>query len=447
MIERRALLAASTGLAAAYAIGSRARAQAARTPIVWWHAMTATNGEQVNRIVQQFNASQDKAEVTAVYKGTYPDVLTATVAAFRAGKAPHVAQIFEVGTGSMLAAGKAVKQIWQLAQESGVTIDPAQFIPAVRGYYSLADGRLASMPFNSSTAVAWYNKDAFEKAGLDPEKPPVTWPEMVAACGQLKARNAIEIPMMTSWPSWIQFEQYSAIHNLPYATLADGFKGLGAELVFNSPAHVKQLQRLMDMSRQGTFRYGGRGDAPENLFPAGTAAIMFESSGNRGLYSRSAKFRWGEAMLPYDPDIIAAPNNSIIGGASLWAMTAPDRTAAEYQAVAALVAFIAQPEQVALWQEKTGYIPITDAGYQLSRQQGWYEQNVGADIPIRQLTRGHVTENSMGLRLGRLPEIRTILEEEVERALQGGQTAQAALDAAVLRGNKVLREFERSVPT
>ena len=110
---------------------------------------------------------------------------------------------------------------------------------------------------------------------------------------------------------------------------------------------MKHLQRLMDMAREGTFRYGGRGDAPENLFPAGTAAIMFESSGDRGLYSRARKFRWGEAMLPYDPEVIAEPNNSIIGGASLWTMTAPDRSDAEYKGVAQLLAFIAQPEQVA----------------------------------------------------------------------------------------------------
>ncbi|MBV9653170.1 MAG: sn-glycerol-3-phosphate ABC transporter substrate-binding protein UgpB [Acetobacteraceae bacterium] len=444
-MKRREVIAASAGLAVSGLFGTRSSAQSARTPIVWWHAMTAANAEQVNRVAADFNASQDRAEITAVYKGTYPDLLNATIAAFRAGQAPHVAQIFEVGTGSMLAAGKAVKQNWQLAQEAGVTIDPAQFVPAVRGYYSLPDGRLASMPFNSSTAVMWYNKDAFAAAGLDPEQPPATWPGLVSACAQLKAKNAIEVPMMTSWPSWIQFEQYSAIHDLPFATEADGFNGLGAELVFNSPAHARHLQRLMDMSRDGTFRYGGRGDAPENLFPAGTAAIMFESSGNRGLYSRTSKFRWGEAMLPFDPAVIAAPNNAIIGGASLWAMTAPNRTAEEYRAVGALMAFIAEPDQVALWHQKTGYIPTTEAGYELSRQQGWYEQNPGADIPIRQLTRGHVTDNSRGLRLGRLPEIRTILEEEIERALQGEQTAQAALDRAVERGNKVLRDFQRSV--
>ena len=446
-MKRRTLLAATAAVAASPFVLAKPAISQTRTRIVWWHAMTATNAEQVGRIVQQFNAAQNEAEVQPIYKGTYPETLTAAIAAFRAGQAPHLVQVFEVGTGSMLAAGKAVKQIWQLSEETGIPIDPAQFIPAVRGYYSLSDGRLASMPFNSSTAMVWYNKEAFEKAGLDPEKPPATWPDMVSACRALRDKNAIEIPMMTAWPSWIQFEQYSAIHNLPFASEADGFKGLDAVLKINSPAHVKHLQRLMDMAKEGTFRYGGRGDAPQTLFPAGTAAIMFELSGDRGIYSRSAQFRWGEAMLPYDPEIIASPINSIIGGASLWAMTAPNRTAPEYKAVAQLLKFMSTPEQVAEWHQKTGYLPVSTAGYELSERQGWYEKNPGADLPIKQLTRGTVTENSMGLRLGRLPEIRNIIEEEMERALQGQQTAQQALNSAVERGNKVLREFERSVRT
>ena len=106
-----------------------------------------------------------------------PETLTAAIAAWRADQAPHLVQIFEVGTGSMLAAGPATKQVWKLAEETGVTLDPAVYIPGVRGYYSLPDGRLASMPFNSSTSVMWYNKDAFKAAGMDPEKAPATWPD------------------------------------------------------------------------------------------------------------------------------------------------------------------------------------------------------------------------------------------------------------------------------
>ncbi len=209
-------------------------------------------------------------EVEAIYKGGYADTLTATIAASRAGQAPHLVQVFEVGTGTMLAAGKAVKPVWELAKETGVTIDPKAYIPAVRGYYSLADGRMASMPFNSSTAVMWYNKDAFRKAGLDPDKPPGH-----LAGGRARPprrsrhKDAAPVPMTTSWPTWIQLEQYSALHNLPFASKEDGFDGLDAQLVFNSKAHVKHIERLLDMAKDGTFKYAGRDNAPDPLlFPA-----------------------------------------------------------------------------------------------------------------------------------------------------------------------------------
>jgi sn-glycerol 3-phosphate transport system substrate-binding protein len=334
-----------------------------------------------------------------------------------------------------------------LAQETGVALDPKIYIPAVRGYYSLSDGRMASMPFNSSTAMMWYNKDAFEKAGLDPEAPPKTWQDVVIAARTIKEKNAATIPMTTSWPTWIQFEEYSAIHNIPFATKADGFDGLDAELVINTPPFVKHLQRLLDMAKEGTFKYGGRDSAADPLLLSGQAAIAFNSSGERGDLVKSAKFRWGEAFLPYDPEINPKPINSIIGGASLWTMTAPTRTPADYKGVAQLLAFMSTPEQAALWHQNTGYVPVTFAGYELSKQQGFYQKNPGADLPIEQLTRGTVTDNSRGFRLGRMPEIRNIIQEEMENALQGKQGAQQALDNSVTRGNKVLREFEKSVRT
>src|SRR6476469_2285198 len=217
-MKRRTLLASAAALAASSSVGRAAE----KTKIVWWHAMTAALGEQVNHLADAFNHSQDAIEVQAIYKGGYSDVLAATIAAFRAGQAPHLAQIFEVGTGSMLAAGKASKQVWEVIKDTGVAIDPEAYIPAVRGYYSLADGRMAPMPFNSSTAVMWYSKDAFRKAGLDPEIPPATWPEVVAAAQAIRAKDAAEVPLTTSWLSWIQLEQYCAMHDIAFASKADG---------------------------------------------------------------------------------------------------------------------------------------------------------------------------------------------------------------------------------
>lgn len=439
-MKRRTLLAAPLALAAT------ARAQAAdKVTIVWWHAMTAALANEVTRIADGFNASQSAIEVQPVYKGSYGDLLTAVIAASRAGEAPHLAQVFEVGTGTMLAAGKAVKQVWELAKETGLQIDPKAYIPAVRGYYSLSDGRMASMPFNSSTAVMWINRDAFRKAGLDPAKLPATWQEVRAAADAIKAKGAAEVPMSTSWPVWVHLEEYGALHDLPYATKENGFDGLDTQLEFNTKQYVKHIQRLLDMAKDGTFKYAGRDGTPDPLIISGDAAISFGSSSSRGNLVKSAKHDWAEAYLPYDPEIIKTPKNSIIGGASLWTMTAPKRTPAEYKAVADFLRYLAHPDVDATWAQNTGYVPVTFAGYELSKKQGFFEKNVGADIPVEQLARGAVDANTRGLRLGRLPEIRNIIQEELEKALQGGQNGQQVLDISIERGNKVLKDFARSV--
>ncbi len=448
-MKRRTLLTAAA--AAPLAAAGPSRAQSGKMPIVWWHAMTGVNAEEINRLAKAFTASQADVEVQPVFKGGYADVLTAAIAAWRAGQAPHLVQIFEVGTGSMLAAGPATKQVWKLAEETGVTFDPAAYLPGVRGYYSLTDGRLASMPFNSSTSVMWYNKDAFTAAGLDPDKAPATWPEVVTATRAIKAKigtpemGDVKFPMTSSWLIWAQLEQFSAMHDLPFASKSNGFEGLDAELRFNDAPRVKHWDRLLGMAKDGLYEYGGRDNIPDALLYSGKAAIGFGSSASRGQVAASAKFKWAEAALPIDPDVNPNPINSIIGGASLWTMTAKQRTPAEYKAVANFLKFLGTPEQDAHFHQTTGYVPVTFGGFEQSKKDGYYDRQPGADIPIAQLARGTVTSNSRGLRLGRLAEIRNILYEETEKALQGQQSAQAALDNGVGRGNRVLREFQKSI--
>jgi sn-glycerol 3-phosphate transport system substrate-binding protein len=440
-IRRRTFLGSAGALAA---VSARA---ADKVQITLWHAMGGTPGSEIAKLIDAFNASQDQIQVTGLFKGVYKDLLTSVAAAWRAGQAPHIAQVFEVGTETMMSSGPVIKPVWQLAQETGVKLDPGAYIPAVRGYYSLADGRLMSMPFNSSTCVVWYNKDAFEKAQLDPDKFPATWPEVVSAARTLRDKGATQYPVISASVVWAHFEQFSAIHNIPYATEANGFKGLDAVLKINSPAHVANLQRLLDMNKEGTFHYTGRDGSGDGAFLSGLSGMTFSSSALRGDLVRSAKFHWAPAFLPYDPAVIKQPINSAIGGASFWVLTAPQRKPAEYHAVAQFLRFLSQPPQDFEWSRVTGYVPVTHAGFELAKQQGWFEQNPGTDLPIQQLTRGQITDNSRGFHLGRMPEIRTIIEEECEQALSGKQSAKQALDNAVERGNKVLREFQKSVHT
>lgn len=439
-MKRRTLIAAAPATAM---VAATARATAPTT-ITLWHAMSGALGQKLQSIVDAFNKSQSAAQVEAVYKGSYPEVLTATIAAWRAGKAPSIAQVFDVGTADMLAAGRAVVDVWKLAEMTGVAIEPATYIPAVRGYYSLNDGRMGAAPFNSSTAVMWINEDAFEKAGLDPKTPLATWGDVIKAARAVKAKGAAEIPVMTSWPTWVHFEQFAAIHNVEYATLNDGFGGPKPKLMIDSAPFVKNLGTLLSMQKEGLFKYEGRDGAPSPIFYAGKAAITFDSSSIYGQLKQSAKFKFSDTYLPYHPSIIKKPINSIIGGAAFWAMTAPHRSKTEYHAVAEFFRFISMPKNDAGWAEATGYVPVTEAGNALITKQGFYAANPGTDIAVKQLTRSQVTKYSRGIRLGGMPEIRVIIEEEWERAIQNGASAHTALARAQRRAQAMVDRFART---
>ena len=199
-----------------------------------------------------------------------------------------------------------------------------------------------------------------------------------------------------------------------------GSPGTGHELTIATAPFIRNLQRLLDAEKEGIFKYVGRDGMPSPVFYSGQAGITFDSSGIRGQLQQTAKFRYVPAYLPYDPTIIAKPINSIIGGAALWAMTAPRRRAAEYKAVAQFLAYLGQAGTDAAWSQATGYVPVTRAGYEQNGADGYYKQNPGADIPVNQLARQPTTNYSRGIRLAGMPQIRTIIEAAWEKAIASG---------------------------
>jgi sn-glycerol 3-phosphate transport system substrate-binding protein len=427
--------------AVALAFGSTA-AQA-QVEIQWWHAMTGANNDVIEKLAKDFNDSQKDYKVVVSYKGSYPDTMNAGIAAYRAGNAPHIMQVFEVGTATMMAAKGAIKPVQEMMKEAGEAFDPKSYLPAIAGYYSTAKGEMLSFPFNSSSAIMWYNKDAFKKAGLDPEKPPKTWPETFEAAKKLKAAGHATCGMSTAWITWLMIEQFSAWHNLPLGTKANGMDGFDTEFKFNSPTHVRHLQNLVDLQKDKTFDYGGRTNTGEGRFTSGECPIMLTSSAFYGNVKANAKFEFGASTMPYYPDVAGAPQNSIIGGASLWVMGG--KKAEEYKGVAKFFTFLSDTDRQRWLHEVSGYLPITNAAYNATKASGFYEKNPGRETPLQQLTNKPPTENSAGIRFGNLVQIRDIWAEEIEAALQGSKSAQAALDAAVARGNATLRQFERTV--
>jgi sn-glycerol 3-phosphate transport system substrate-binding protein len=411
----------------------------AQTEIQWWHSMTGALNDRVNEIANGFNASQKDYKLVPVFKGTYPDSMTAAIAAFRAGNAPHILQVFEVGTATMMAAEKAIKPVYQMMAEAKEPFNPKNYLAAVAGYYTDRKGNMLSMPFNSSTPVFYINKDAFRKAGLNPDQAPRTWKEFAISAGKLKASGQ-QCVYSTGWPSWVHIENFSAWHNLPIGTLDNGFGGFKTEFRINSPAHVKHIEMLAGFAKNGWFTYSGRQNQAEARFFSGECAMLTSSSAAQANIRRNAKFEFSVNFLPYHDDVKGAPQNSIIGGATLWVMSG--KKPAEYKGVTKFFSYLSSPAVQAKWHKDTGYVPITNAAYEMVKKEGYYEKNPGTDVAIRQLNNKAPTGNSKGLRFGNFVQGREVIEEEIEAVLQGKKDAKSAMDSAVRRANEILRKFE-----
>ncbi|MBU2286934.1 MAG: sn-glycerol-3-phosphate ABC transporter substrate-binding protein UgpB [Gammaproteobacteria bacterium] len=428
-------LALATTLAATLCVPAHAQ-----TEIQWWHAMSGPLGEWVSDLAKQYNASQKEYKIVPTYKGNYDEAMTAAIAAYRSGNAPNILQVFEVGTATMMASKGAIKPVAEVMKEGGAKFDPKAYISAVAGYYTAPNGQMLSFPFNSSTTIFYYNKDAFKAAGLDPEKAPKTWPEVVAAAAKLKA-SGHKCPFTPSWISWTQLESFSTWHNTLFATQNNGFGGTSARLAFNSPLHLRHFDNLANMAKQGLFVYKGRANAADSTFPAGECAMMTGSSGLYARVAKDAKFAYGISALPYYPDVEGAPQNTVIGGASLWVMSG--KKPAEYKGVADFFAFLSQADVQSASHKRTGYLPITTAAYELTDKSGFYKQNPGTDVAVTQMIR-KTTDKSRGIRLGNFVQIRTIIDEETEQIWSGSKTPKQALDAAVQRGNEQLERFQKA---
>jgi len=427
----------SCSLIASAAFSAPAHAQ---VEIQWWHAMGGALGEWVNDLAKGFNDSQKEYKVTPTFKGSYPETLTAGIAAFRAGNQPDIIQVFEVGTATMMASKGAIVPVGKVMKDSGLKFDPAAYVPAVAGYYTAPNGQMLSMPFNSSTTIFYYNKDAFKAAGLDPNKPPVTWAEVALAAAKLKAAGQ-KCPFTTSWISWTQLESFSAWHNTLFATKNNGFGGLDTRLAFNTPLHVRHIENLANMAKQGLFVYKGRGNAADATFYSGECAMATATSALYASIKRNAKFASGISTLPYYPDVPGAPQNTVIGGASLWVMAG--RKPEEYKGVAAFFDYLSKPEVAAASHKRTGYLPVTIPSFELTEKSGFYKENPGTDVAVTQMIR-KTTDKSRGIRLGNFVQIRTIIDEEMEQVWNGKKTAKEALDSAVMRGNEQLERFEKA---
>lgn len=411
------------------------------TELHLWHALEGPRAEDLSRLLEVFNAGQKDYQVVATFKGSYDEVLAAGRAARSA--APHILQLGDASTLGAMTDKRLFKPFYQLMAETGEPLTAKALIPAVARFYSDAKGNLLALPFNIATPVFYYNKDALQKAGIDPAKPLKTWYDVQEAGIKLYQAQATPCALTTTYPSWVMLENLLAWHNEEFATRANGFDGAGAKLSFNGFLAMRHMSLLSSWIRAQIFTYSGRRDEGEKKFIAGECAMLTSSSAAYADIRRAAAFPFGVMPMPYYDDFKGAPFHTTLGGGSLW--TTAGKSPAEYRGVAKFFVFLTRPEIQAHWHQKTGYLPVTYAAYELSRKQGFYEQNPGADIGVLQLaSKGPLTPYAHGVRLGNYELIRTAIDDEIEQVWEGKTPPKAGLDQAVKRGNEVLQRYDRA---
>lgn len=418
-------------------ISGTATAASEPIEISWWHSMGGELGEEVQQLADQFNQSQSKYKVVPVYKGGYSESMTQAIAAFRSGNPPDILQVYEVGTGAMLAAQKAVVPVYELMDKYNIDFSSEEFIPSISAYYSDAKGRMLSMAFNTSTPVLYYNKDMFEKAGI--ENAPDTWQELQKYAKKLVESGAAECGYTTAYQSWVNMENYAAWHGLAFATNDNGYSGVDTKLLINNKAYVQHIARLGEMAENGTFTYGGRYSDSKPLFLGGSCAMYTGSSGGLVPMVNNAEFNVGVAMMPYNADIVDQPKHSLLGGGTLWVLSSNPES--HYEGIAKFLNFLAQPEQQAQWSKATGYVPVTTEAYELMQKQGYYDKYPAAQVAVQELTLHKPSAGWKGIRLGAYVQYRKIINQELENVWSGEKTAEEALDSATKRTNQAMQRF------
>ncbi|SHJ25836.1 extracellular solute-binding protein [Wenxinia saemankumensis] len=418
-------------------LGSTAMAQ---VEITWWHGMGGQLGEVVNEIATGFNESQDEYTITPVFRGSYEETLTAAIAAFRAGEQPNVVQVFDAGAATVIGAQGATIPVQDLLEQNGAGFDIEAYIPGVRYFYADTDGKMIGMPFNSSSPVLYYNETALEEAGVEV---PQTYEDFEQIAPAL--RDAGYIPLVQTHLPWEMVENFHSRHDLPFATNDNGYEGAeGTEILIDSPEMAMHFTKLKEWLDAGLFGfYGTSWDDNQARFNDGEAAMYIGSSGDfGGLTAMDLPFEFGSSFLPYWESITPEGYQTFIGGASLFAMSGHSEE--ENAATAAFFEYLTSPEVQYMWHRETGYVPITEAAYEMAREDGHYDRFPAAETAIRQLSL-QSGENTAGYRMGFYVQIRDVMNRELSRFLNGETDIEAALATIETEGNELLGRFSQTL--
>lgn len=419
-----------------------APAQAGSTKVVFWHAMAGTNGEAVNKIVDGFNKSQQKVSVEAIFQGTYDDALAKLKTALASNSAPALMQVYDIGVRFMVDSGEVAPMQDFVEKEK---FDTSDFEQNVLAYYQV-ENKLYGMPFNTSSSILYYNKDAFKAAGLDPEKPPKTFDEVNEYARKLTKKdgsNVSQYGFHQSIYGWL-FEQYMAVSGGLFVDQGNGRDGKATKAVFNDDKGKLILDWWKTGVDGGSFgNFGRDNDGAKAAFNSGKSAMFTESTGSlRGnLTAIGGKFEMGTGFYPR-PANAPKEGGNIIGGASVYILKS--RPEAEQQGAWEFVKYSTSAPVQAQWQADTGYYPIRKSAYNEATSKEWVGKYPQFTTAIEQIHSVPVNRVTQGAVFGVFPQARQRVETAIEEALLGKASTKEALDKAAEDITAAIAKYNQS---
>lgn len=403
--------------------------------INFWHAMSGSRLGVLEAMIEDFNSTHPYYKVVPLFTGSYAETLTKFVAAYPTGTAPNIVQVYEVGTQTMIDSN-AIIPVYEIPGMLGETWDWAQYVIPITNYYSV-EGNLWSMPFNSSTAMLYYNKDLFTAAGLDPKKPPTTWEEMEEIGEKFLASGVVDHVYSTGWPDWI-FEQALSIHDHLYADNNNGRSGLATKVVFDDDFGHMIFDTWTRLHDKGIYIFGGTEYDANTAFISGQIAMFIQSTSSLAGIIKAAEFEVGTTFYPRFEGYPVG--NSVIGGGSLW--VTKGKSNEELRGVWEFFKYLGREDVAITWHKGTGYFPSSIGALKTLLDEGWFSQDQAYLTAFLQILAGRRdTSASTGVRLGPFVAMREDMVSGLEKALSHKLSPRDALNEAVAKMNQRLQDY------
>jgi multiple sugar transport system substrate-binding protein len=415
----------STVLAATFLAAGVAHADPVE--VVVWHTLNESNTKEFENIVKQFNSEQNEAKV--VLKGfDDQDSLTGVRARAQASiRKPDLIQLNDNRSPEVVAQHKEIIPLYDLLKQYPIA-DQKWFLPSATGFVRDSSQRLLAFPFMAEVPVMFYNTDAFQKAGLDPKKPPATW---IALQGDLIAvrdkADFFDCPYATSQQVTVHLENLAPLNDTQYVTPDNGLVSVRQPLLNFDSTYMRHLSIMVSWTRSNLLTFHTNDNAADEMFTKKKCAVLTTGSGSLGQLLNTKGLNFAVASLPHYEQVSHVPGKPFVSGSALWAIAGHPKE--QNKATMAFLAYLAKPVVASAWHQKTGFLPLTDAAYRTANV-AFYDRVPGARKLVQDMSQANA-KNSRGFRINNYPKVEEILNRELNAALKGDTPPVAALNTSM----------------